>query len=173
MPGISHNDHLADATAGLELAHRTERAHQRRAENDDLRQIADEIGQDRAALLEIMGALGITVRGYKTTAAWIGEKAARLKLNVRIRARSPLSDLEELEMLRLGVEGKAAGWRTLRVLADSDQRLDAGRLDDLISRARRQADRLNPPGPRCASGSRPQRRRVTEPRRRARLRPYA
>jgi hypothetical protein len=45
-------------------------------------------------------------------------------------------------MLRLGVEGKAAGWRTLRVLAETDTRLDAGRLDELISRARRQADLL-------------------------------
>ena len=45
-------------------------------------------------------------------------------------------------MLRLGVEGKAAGWRTLRTLADTDTRLDPGRLDELISRARRQADLL-------------------------------
>ena len=140
--GIYLNDHLAGATAGLELARRTQRAHQRPTENDDLRRIANEISQDRAALREIMANLGIAVRGYKTTAAWIGEKAARLKLNGHIRSRSPLSDLEELEMLRLGVEGKAAGWRTLRVLADSDQRLDAARLDDLISRAQSQADRL-------------------------------
>jgi hypothetical protein len=45
-------------------------------------------------------------------------------------------------MLRLGVQGKAAGWRTLRTLADTDTRLDPGRLDELISRARRQADLL-------------------------------
>jgi hypothetical protein len=53
-----------------------------------------------------------------------------------------LSDLEELEMLGLGVEGKAAGWRTLRVLADSEPRLDAARLEGLMSRARDQADLL-------------------------------
>jgi hypothetical protein len=40
------------------------------------------------------------------------------------------------------VEGKAAGWRTLWVLAEPDKRLDPGRLDELISRARRQADLL-------------------------------
>jgi hypothetical protein len=45
-------------------------------------------------------------------------------------------------MLRLGVEGKAAGWRTLRVLAETDKRLDPGRLDELIARSRRQADLL-------------------------------
>jgi hypothetical protein len=40
------------------------------------------------------------------------------------------------------VEGKAAGWRTLRTLADTDTRLDPARLDELISRAGRQADLL-------------------------------
>jgi hypothetical protein len=38
----------------------------------------------------------------------IGEKTGRLKFNGCLFARSPLSNLEELEMLRLGVEGKAA-----------------------------------------------------------------
>jgi hypothetical protein len=38
--------------------------------------------------------------------------------------------------------GKAADWRTLRVLADRDNRLDPAQLDELISRARRQADLL-------------------------------
>ena len=45
-------------------------------------------------------------------------------------------------MLRLGVEGKAAGWRTLRTLADTDRRLDAGHLDELISRASSQSAQL-------------------------------
>ena len=141
MLGIYLNDHLAGATAGTELAHRTARSYGDGQDGGTLRRLAAEIAQDRAALLDIMAALGIKVRRYKVGAAWIGQKAW-LKFNGRLLARSPLSDLEELEMLRLGVEGKAAGWRTLRTLADTDTRLDPGRLDDLISRARRQADRL-------------------------------
>jgi hypothetical protein len=35
-----------------------------------------------------------------------------------------------------------AGWRTLGTLADSDPRLDAGRLDELIAGARSQAGQL-------------------------------
>jgi hypothetical protein len=89
-----------------------------------------------------MVALGIPVRRYKVYAAWIGEKAGRLKFNGHLTSRSPLSSLEELEMLRLGVEGKAAGWRTLRVLADQDPRLDSGQLDELIARAQRQSGLL-------------------------------
>jgi hypothetical protein len=56
-----------------------------------------------------------------------------------VTGRSPLSSLVELEVLRLGVEGKAAGWRTLRSQADRDSRLDSVRLDELIARARAQA----------------------------------
>ena len=142
MLGIYLNDHLAGATAGTELAHRAARSHGDGQNGGTLRRLAAEIAQDRAALLDIMAALGIKIRRYKVSAAWIGEKAGRLKFNGRLFTRSPLSNLEELEMLRLGVEGKAAGWRTLRTLADTDTRLDPARLDELISRAMRQADLL-------------------------------
>lgn len=140
--GIYLNDHLAGATLGTGLAHRMAASGQLPADNEVLQRLAVEIAQDRAALLEMMAALDIPVRGYKVWAGWLGEKAGRLKLNGHLLTRSRLSSLEELEMLRLGVEGKAAGWRTLRALADRDKRVDAARLDELISRARSQADLL-------------------------------
>ena len=139
--GIYLNDHLAGATGGAGLARRVAGSH-----NGDpggaLQRFAAEVRQDRAALLEVMAALGIPVPSYKVWTGWIGEKAAWLKLNGPLLARSPLSSLEELEIMRLGVEGKAVGWRTLRTLAKTDTRLDPGRLDELISQARRQADLL-------------------------------
>jgi hypothetical protein len=137
--GIYLNDHLAGATAGAELARRMAGSGHL---PDPLPRLASEIAEDRAALLEMMSALGIPVRGYKVYAGWIGEKAGRLKPNGHLRTRSQLSNLEELEMLRLGIEGKAAGWRTLRVVADRDSRLSAGRLDELIVRAGRQSDQV-------------------------------
>ncbi len=139
--GIYLNDHLAGATGGSELARRAARSASGTAAGV-LRRIAADVEQDRLALLEVMATLGVPVRAYKVYTAWVGEKAGRLKLNGYLLTRSPLSSLEELEMLRLGVEGKAAGWRTIRVLADKDTRLDPGRLDELIARARRQADQL-------------------------------
>ena len=140
--GIYLNDHLAGATAGTELARRKAASGHLPDPPGALPSLASEIAEDRAALLEMMAALHIPVRSYKVYAAWIGEKAGRIKPNGRLRARSPLSNLEELELLRLGVEGKAAGWRTLRVAADRDSRLAVGRLDELIARARRQGDLL-------------------------------
>jgi hypothetical protein len=141
--GIYLNDHLAGATAGMGLARRAAAAAEPGSEHAALlRKLAAEIVADRNALLKIMAALGIKVRGYKVFGAWAGEKAGRLKLNGHLLSRSPLSALEETEILRLGVTGKAAGWRTLRALADNDSRLDAARLDELLDRASRQEDEL-------------------------------
>ena len=140
--GIYLNDHLAGATGGMELARRVAGSHHDPAQRPTLRRLAADITQDRRALLDIMTVLGLPVRNYKLSAAWMAEKAARLKLNGRLLSRSPLSSLEELERLRLGVEGKAAGWRTLRTLAETDSRLNRGRLDELMARAREQADML-------------------------------
>jgi hypothetical protein len=140
--GIYLNDHLAGATAGAELARRAAGSAQDREDHAVLRGFAAEVAQDRVALLNIMATLGIPVRTYKVYAGWIGEKAGRLKFNGYLLARSPLSRLEELEIMRLGVEGKAAGWRTLRSLAETDHRLEAARLDELIARARRQSEVL-------------------------------
>jgi len=133
--GIYLNDHLAGATGGVELARRAAAARRQEESGDVLLRFAADIAADRTALLEIMAVLGVPVRAYKVCAGWIGEKAGRLKLNGRLLSRSPLSSLEELELMRLGVTGKAAGWRTLRLLADADPRLDRGRLDELIARA--------------------------------------
>ncbi|MGH3692904.1 MAG: hypothetical protein ACRDRX_02685 [Pseudonocardiaceae bacterium] len=140
--GIYLNDHLAIETGMVELARRTARAHLDSDIGDVLAKLAAEIAEDRAALRQMMAALGVPIRHYKVYAAWVGEKAGRLKLNGYVRGRSPLSVVVELEVLRLGAAGKASGWRTLREVAGRDGRLDAARLDELLSRARRQAERL-------------------------------
>jgi hypothetical protein len=141
--GIYLNDHLAGTTAGTGLARRMVASAEPGTERAAvLSRLASEITADRTALLRIMATLGIPVRGYKVFASWVGERAGRLKLNGHLVTRSPLSDLEETEMLRLGVDGKAAGWRTLRALAERDGRLDADRLDDLLARADRQSGEI-------------------------------
>jgi hypothetical protein len=140
--GIYLNDHLAGATVGTALAHRVAMGHNQVADQATLQRLAGEINADRRALLEIMARLGVPVRHYKTGAAWLGERVGRLKPNGRLRTRSPVSDLEELELLRVGVQGKAACWRTLHELARRDQRLSTAWLDELLARADAQVDQL-------------------------------
>ncbi|WP_327327731.1 hypothetical protein OG735_38255 [Streptomyces sp. NBC_01210] len=133
--GIYLNDHLAGSFAGTDLARRMAKTHEDPAVSSTLEAIAAEIAQDRSALLEIMSRLDLPVRRHKVVAGWLAEKAARLKTNGRLVRRSPLSSLLELEILRLGVEGKAAAWKTLRLLADSEPRLESQKLDTLLERA--------------------------------------
>lgn len=140
--GIYLNDHLAGATAGADLARYLAGNDGAPGDRGVLRELAAEIARDRAALQKIMAELGIRPQVYKLTAAWLAEKARRLKLNGTLGGRSPLTSLIELEMLRLGVEGKAAGWKALRIIAEDEPQLDAGLLDGLLSRARDQARRV-------------------------------
>ncbi|MEU6019682.1 hypothetical protein ABZ826_38770 [Streptomyces sp. NPDC047515] len=138
MLGIYLNDHLMGATAGVERVCHLVHAVRGSALAAALGPVAAEIAQDRTSLLGIMRDLGIPVRRYKVCAGWTAEKMARLKSNGRLARRSPLSTFQELEMLRLGVEGKAAGWQTLSRLTATEKRLDPQLLDDLLERARRQ-----------------------------------
>jgi hypothetical protein len=140
--GIYLNDHLAGATFGTELSARVAASHRDSAENGTFDRLATEIGEDRAALIELMKTLNLPVRQYKAMLGWIAEKAGRFKPNGHVLDRSPLSSLEELEMMRLGVEGKLACWRTLGVLADRDTRLDRTRLRTLQDRAEKQIKSL-------------------------------
>jgi hypothetical protein len=140
--GIYLNDHLAGAVVGTNLARRLAANEREWTKADVLGRLADEIAEDRATLLGMMSALDVPVRRYKTWVGWTAERVGRLKLNGRLLTRSPLSRVLELEAMRLGVEGKAAGWRTLRTRAETDDRLDADRLDTLIERANAQIDQL-------------------------------
>lgn len=139
--GIYLNDHLAGATGGVELARRA--AHGSTRHREALHAIATELAEDRSALRQIMRTLGIPARHYKQYGAWAAEKIGRLKLNGQLTGRAPLSDVLEIEGLRLAVEGKAARWRLLRRLAEHDHRLDRDLLDRLLTRAERQRQVLD------------------------------
>lgn len=128
--GIYLNDHLAGATALGELARRACRTH------PELRVLADDLESDRKELLDFMHEVGVESRPAKVALGWLSEKAGRLKLNGRVLGRSPLTDVVELEGLRVGIEAKSAMWRTLRKLESFDE----DRLERLARRAAEQAE---------------------------------
>jgi hypothetical protein len=136
------NDHLAGATAGADLARRLAHTHRSSPDGAVVTRLADEIVEDRATLVRLMKTLEIRPNQPKVAAGWLAEKAGRLKLNGHLLTRSPLSTVIEMESMRLGVEGKAAGWRTLRALAGWDHRLDHDEIDRLIERANEQIEAL-------------------------------
>ena len=119
------NDHLAGATAGLELAKRTAASNEGTEFGDVLARIATEIDEDRETLRALMRALGVSEDPFKKSAAWTAEKLGRLKPNGRIVGYSPLSRLIELEGLALGITGKKGLWKALaHTLVDEPRAAD-------------------------------------------------
>jgi hypothetical protein len=131
-------DHLAGATAGLELARRTRGANKDTEYGPPLARIADEIEADRRQLQGIIDDLGYGGDRLKNIAAWGLEKVGRLKMNGELTGYSPLSRVVELEGLLTGITGKKGLWVSLLELAPSEPRLDAALLERLRDRAEEQ-----------------------------------
>jgi hypothetical protein len=134
------NDHLAGATGARELARRAAGANRASDYGRFLEELADQIEEDRKALLAIMAELGIGIDRMKLVAGWGAEKLGRLKFNGRLLDYSPLSRLIEIELLELGVYGKLALWRSLQQL--QPEQLSSSDLRPLLSRAERQLEQL-------------------------------
>jgi hypothetical protein len=123
------NDHLAASLAAVELARRAASSNSENPIGSSLAELAADLDEDRQALHAIMGQLEIGKDRIKLTAGWTAEKLGRLKLNGRLLGYSPLSRLEEIELLLLGVEGKLLLWQALQQLPDAERlRLEAVRL---------------------------------------------
>jgi hypothetical protein len=107
------NDHMAGASGAVELARRIAASNRGTPYGETLAQLRNEIEEDRAALASIMERLGVSVDRVRTTLAWGAEKFGRLKLNGQLTGYSPLSRLEEIEIIELGVTGKLLVWEAL------------------------------------------------------------
>jgi hypothetical protein len=132
------NDHLAGSIMGSELAKRAAASNKGTSMGEFLAQLARDIEQDRKALEALMTELGIRKDRLKDAAAWMAEKAGRLKLNGKIVGYSDLSRLVELEGLTLGVEGKLSMWRNLIQVRDKYPPLAIANLEELVRRAETQ-----------------------------------
>lgn len=135
------NDHLAGAAAALELIDALAKAADDRARVAWLQALRAEIESDQNVLRGIIARLSAPESTAKQAAAWMAEKVGQAKLAVTAATRhSALAWFEGLEILELGIEGKAALWRVLGVLAARRAELHGFDFAALGERARRQAD---------------------------------
>jgi hypothetical protein len=134
-------DHLAGSTAGLNLARRFAENNAGTPAGRTLAEIASEIEADRETLKRLMAELDIPPSRAKNAAAWLMERAARLKPNGRLRGSPSLQRLHELETLSLGIAGKLALWEALRIVPEVSTLTDID-LDELADRARNQRERV-------------------------------
>lgn len=136
------NDHLAAAVAAVQLARRAARANRGSSYGETLAQLAEEINEDRHALQDLLKRLDVRGDPLKMFASLGAERLGRFKLNGELRRYSPLSRLEELEILTLGVTGKLGLWQALRAGLAGDRRLAGVDFDELTRRATAQRRRL-------------------------------
>lgn len=134
--------HWAGSTAGVALFRRVAGTHGIAEVAVAVGELAEEVTEERETQRRIMHDVGTRPSTLGTVAARVGAELGRLKPNGRILTRSPLTDLVEIEALRIAVFGKRSGWQVLRAVADDDPRLDAALLDDLVGRSDRQLETL-------------------------------
>jgi hypothetical protein len=142
--GVYLNDHLAGASAGLELAGKLRDNNQGSELGKVMAALHTDIEHDRVALEELMAHLEVARHPVKAAAGWALERLSRLRLNPVLTGSADLTRLLETEALSLGIEGKLAMWLALKEAAAGDQRLAATDFDRLIERARTQRRTLEP-----------------------------
>jgi hypothetical protein len=90
-----------------------------------------EIEEDQQTLEGFLSHLDSSPSVMKEASAWLTQKAARMKLQL---SSDPFSQFETLELLSLGILGKAALWKAIQNLSLAND-LD---FPTLIDRAARQ-----------------------------------
>jgi hypothetical protein len=142
--GIYLNDQLAAGVLWRETARRAQRNNDGSDLGAALARVAQGIAEDVETFEQIMQRVGVRRNPVKTALAMAAERGGRLKPNGRLRSYSPLSRFTELEFLAYGIEGKKVLWQNLRDCARLGERLPDVDFDELVARAQRQRDELEP-----------------------------
>jgi hypothetical protein len=136
------NDHLAGATAGLALCKRIRDRNRGTPLGDAFVDLLDQLEQDERELRRLVDRLDLPVNVPKKLVATAVERLGRLKLNGQLLGYSPLSRFEELELLSIGIMGKAKLWSALKAVDAGWAPVAGMDLDELYRRAMTQHDRV-------------------------------
>jgi hypothetical protein len=140
------NDHLAGSVAALQLVRRRR---DREGDSDlgrTLARVAEEIEEDRATLERVMDEVGVARNPAKQLGARGADLLMRVKQSLPVVGvgSSATVLLEDLELLSLGIEGKALLWQALGTLVGTEREIDDVDFEALESRARSQRALLEP-----------------------------
>ena len=135
------NDHLAGSVLGVEVGQHCRDDYADPELAAFLEGLLAEIEEDRVVLTDLIERLGGKQNVVKKSAAWLSEKATRLKMLGSAPASVAFSRMEQLELLMLGIRGKLALWTVLESLADG--RLKGTDWAKLKRRAADQVERVD------------------------------
>ena len=136
------NDHLAAATAGVDLAKRAAGQNAGNEFGEFLHDLAGEVDAHRNLLEDVMARLDVRRDQAKIGAGWLAEKLGRLKLNGRLVEYSPLSRVIEFEGLIAGSHARRNLWRTLAAAAPEEPRIADIDFVHQVQRVDEQLERL-------------------------------
>ena len=139
--GTYLNDHLAGSVGAIELVERSIKENSDNLFGRRLAEILKEIQKDQTVLQGLIERIGSTESPLKKAGAWLAEKVGRVKMGGTDQPDG-LARLEVLETLAMGINGKRALWRALRVVVEKLPVLDGLDLDLLERRAVEQHDRV-------------------------------
>jgi len=136
------NDHLAGGAAALDLLDHLLK-HPPAGQEAELRELRSEIKEDKELLLRILEQAGGRESGVRAAAARLAGKLGHAKLLLDSPGGREFRDFEALEALALGIQGKAALWRALGLLAGKVADLAPFDFTRLEQRAQEQFQRVD------------------------------
>lgn len=107
------NDHLAGSVAAIELIDDLVNGSDDASLTQFLADLKRDIDSDQKVLEKLIDRIGEDESVVRKTAAWVSEKAARLKFKIAGDDFGGLGLVQALEMLALGIRGKELLWRSL------------------------------------------------------------
>jgi hypothetical protein len=137
--GLYLSDHLTGSTAGVSRLERMAKDFTDTPVHSELAGLAADIGRERELLRQLIHDLDVRQRPHRQAAAWLAERAGRLKLNGRVLSRSPMTLVLESELMRAAILGKIGGWQTLEELAP-ELGLEKSTFTRLITEGQAQID---------------------------------
>ena len=140
--GTYLNDHLAGSVGALELLEELESAHEGTPVGAAIGGLRIDIAEDQRELERLMERLAVTRSRTRQATAWLGEKAAALRLALDDPSGGPFRLFESLEAVAIGVDGKLALWQALAVASDETPALRVLDYETLTERAEDQRCRL-------------------------------
>lgn len=134
------HDHLAGARFAIEILEDLGKQAADEPAAMLARRLLPQVEADRAVLEALAKRCGDGGSALKEASAWIAQKASRLKL--RLGADAEFAAFEAVEILSLGVQGKASLWRAIAELPATDERRRGLDFTRLIEQALNQFEEI-------------------------------
>jgi hypothetical protein len=136
------NDHLAGATAALQLLEYLEAAHDGTPRERFFVELRADVAADRQELEVLMAGLHVSQSRTRKATSWLAEKVTELKLRLDDPAGGTLRIFEAIEAVAVGIDGKRALWQALAAAAEDAPGLRLVDFERLTQRAEEQRRRV-------------------------------